>query len=382
LLTTFIKTKAIKLFLYSFDHFLVVRNRRHAEDLIKELDSILVLIFTSRITVANTDSTMLVSTVPSKVLLFSIVFKFIAMIIGVLGNITVIIYAIFLRKEKTPASYFVGNLALADLLVCITFYPIWINEFMQTILKMDSDQDLFCKLSRSTIWSLLFASVATLLAITVDRYLYIVKPFKYSLIVTKRRVILAIAGIWLTACCLFIVLQVHIRRYDFKFRSLCRFISNSFFGLMNIFVCGVPFILNFILNFPILNVARKQRQRILAETTTTVSNEQSSKRLIDIVRLLVGLKAAKTLAILVAVLTFCVLTPTVVGLALEHSCSDSCLQMWHLVFHYEFFGINSIVNPFIYGMRHIKQRKGYGNILFKILRCNKLRARNTPPINV
>jgi hypothetical protein len=120
--TTVIKTKAIKLFLYSFDHFLVLRNRRHAEDLIKELDSILVLIFTSRITVANTDSTMLVSTVPRKVLLFSIVFKFIAMIIGVLGNITVIIYAIFLRKEKTPASYFVGNLALADLLVCLTFF--------------------------------------------------------------------------------------------------------------------------------------------------------------------------------------------------------------------------------------------------------------------
>jgi hypothetical protein len=151
---------------------------------------------------------------------------------------------------------------------------------------------------------------------------------------------------------------------------------------MNIFVCAVPLILNFILNFPILNVARKQRQRILAETTITVSNEQSSKRLIDIVRLLVGLKAAKTLAILVAVLTFCVLTPTVVGLALEHSCSDSCLQMWHLVFHYEFFGINSIVNPFIYGMRHIKQRKGYGNIIFKTLRCNKLRARHNPPINV
>jgi hypothetical protein len=120
--------------------------------------------------------------VSNNVLLFSVVFKFIAMIIGVLGNIIVIIYTILLSKEKTATSYLVGNLAVADLLMCLIFYPIWIIEFLQTMLHIDNDQDLFSKLSRSTSWSLLFASVATLLAITVDRYLYIVKPLKYPLI--------------------------------------------------------------------------------------------------------------------------------------------------------------------------------------------------------
>ena len=81
------------------------------------------------------------SLVPSKILLSSIVFKFIALIIGVLGNITVIIYAIFVNKERTATSYLVGNLALADLLMCLTLYPIWIIEFILTILNIDSDQD-------------------------------------------------------------------------------------------------------------------------------------------------------------------------------------------------------------------------------------------------
>ena len=147
--------------------------------------------------------------VRSEVLLFSVAFKFIAMIIAILGNMTVIIHAILTNKEKTATSYLVGNLALADLLVCLTFIPIWIIEFIQTILNIDSDQDLFCKLSRSTIWSLLFASVATLLAITVDRYLYIVKLLKYPMIVTKRRVFQIISGIWLTACCFFVLSQIH-----------------------------------------------------------------------------------------------------------------------------------------------------------------------------
>ena len=81
---------------------------------------------------------------PSEVLLLSVLFKFIAMGIGVMGNIAVIIYNIFMLNEKTATSYLIANLALADLLVCLTFYPIWIVEFIQTILGINSDQDLFC----------------------------------------------------------------------------------------------------------------------------------------------------------------------------------------------------------------------------------------------
>ena len=51
--------------------------------------------------------------VSNDVLPFSVVFKFIAMIIGVLGNVTVIIYTILVNKEKTATSYLVGNLAMA-----------------------------------------------------------------------------------------------------------------------------------------------------------------------------------------------------------------------------------------------------------------------------
>ena len=298
------------------------------------------------------------------------------MIIGVLGNIAVIIYTIFSSKEKTATSYLVGNLALADLLVCLTFYPIWIIEFTQTILNIDSDQDLFCKLSRSTIWSLLFASMATLLAITVDRYLYIVKLLKYPLIVTKRRVFLAISGIWLTACCLCVVINVNVSfRYQLGLRNFCD-IKNVYIyhHFIYSFVPYVQLTLIIIINIRILIVAKKQRKRILAETAlpVTTSNGQPTNKMSAIHRFFHAHKAVKTFSIVVAVLVFCVLIPKVVGTVLYYSCSDSCEQMWFVVFHYEFYGIKSIVNAFIYGMRHIKYRKGYRHILFNILRCKKL----------
>ena len=84
--------------------------------------------------------------IPNNVLLCSLVFKFIAMTFGVLGNVTVIIHTIFSNKEKTATSYLVGNLALADLLVCLT-YPIWMIEYVQIMLNIKNDQDLFCKFS-------------------------------------------------------------------------------------------------------------------------------------------------------------------------------------------------------------------------------------------
>ena len=311
--------------------------------------------------------------VPNSVLLCSLVFKFIAMIIGVLGNVTVITHTIFWNKEKTATSYLIGNLALADLLVCLTFYPIWIIEFIQTVLNIDSDQDLFCKLSRSTMRAFMFASATTLVAITVDRYLYFAKPLKYSLIMTCRRVYLVVSGIWMSACCLFIVLYVNVRSYYNGF-IICtppdsiRYFTQSFVGFM-------PLILVIFLNFLIFSVARKQRKRILSETTIFAVNnpsQQPSKRMSFVLQFFVAFKAARTFAIVIAVFAFCIIIPTVVHQVLRKFWKNSIgFQLWYVIFNFEFYGINSIVNAFIYGMRHVKYRKAYLRILFELLSCRR-----------
>ena len=222
------------------------------------------------------NNTTVLNTISNNVLLFSVVFKFIVMIIGVLGNVTVMIYTIFLNKEKTATSYLVGNLALADLLVCLTLYPIWIVEFIQIILKIDIDQKLFCKFSRATMWAFMFASIAARLAITVERYVCIVEPLRYPQIVTHRRVLLAVSAIWITASCLLIVQYIHRRSYGIGLRSFCDIAANIT-HFTNTFVGFLPLTFIFLLNFHILCVARKQRKRILAEATITISVDNSLK---------------------------------------------------------------------------------------------------------
>ena len=129
--------------------------------------------------------------------------------------------------------------------MCLTFYPIWITEFIQIMLNIDNDQDLCCKFSRATMWAFMFASIATLLAITIDRYSYIVKPLRYLQIVTHGRVFLAILGIWITACCFFIVHFIYDEGYHGTgFRSLCD-VPTSIYYFTDAFVAYAPLILIF-----------------------------------------------------------------------------------------------------------------------------------------
>ena len=313
---------------------------------------------------------------PNNVLLFSVVFKFILMIIGILGNINVIIYTVFMKKEKTMTLYLVANLALADFLMCVTFYPIWIIELTRSMLDIDSDQSMFCRISRSISLAFLLVSTLNLVAVTFDQYLYIAKPLKYPIIVTRRRVLAAISGMWLISCCLFILL-VHIFITKAKNRRSYCDIPVEHFWPVNVIITCVPIILILILHLRILNIAQKQRRRILAETRKKTSREHSSKQLRRLLSIVTVCKTSKTFLIVVVVLAFSVFIPTVIGLVVEFSCSKFCQHLWFVIFYYEFYGVNSVVNAFVYGMRHVKYKKAYKNILLNVCHCNKQKNSET-----
>lgn len=260
----------------------------------------------------NSTQVSTVSLVSSEVLVFSIMFKFIAMGVGVTGNIAVVIYKTIMEKEQTATSHLITNLALADLLTCLTFYPIWIVEFMKTLLGNESDQMFFCKSSRSSSWMLLFVSIATLFAITLDRYLFIVKPLRYPVLVTRQRVLPGILAIWVAGCGIFILYILNYRSYP-GYRSLC-YVSYDIGWSTTILTSYIPLILLLILNFKLLTVARKQRKRIVAEAATvnaTNDNETPSPKpsTTAVHRILVAWKGVKTFFIVIVVLVFVVLYP-------------------------------------------------------------------------
>ena len=299
-----------------------------------------------------------IHTLPSVLLLSSIVFKFFAMIIGIVGNLTVIFYTIFLSKEKTATSYLAGNLALADLLVCLIFYPVWITGFIQTILSIESDQDLYCKLSRSSLLALLFVSVSTLLFITIDRYFFIVKPLNYPLIATEKRVKNIVWIIWMISAGILSLMAVYFKKSKQLKRSYCE-VLDAIYWPYEILILYIPIIFIFCLNFKILRIARDQKRRISQETFNGRQlNPNSSKRWSSL-RQITALKSVKTFMIVVSILSFCCFIPAIVGISLYFFVCKTCNETttWYVVVNFELYGINSIANAFVYGIRHAKYRK-------------------------
>ena len=123
-------------------------------------------------------------------------------IVSLLENILVIAAIIKNKNLHSPMYLFICSLAVADLLVSVsnateTIVIALINGGTlaiqaQFIRSMDNVFD-------SMICSSLLASICSLLAITVDRYITIFYALRYHNMVTVRRALLVISGIW--ACC-------------------------------------------------------------------------------------------------------------------------------------------------------------------------------------
>ncbi|XP_029459941.1 alpha-1A adrenergic receptor [Rhinatrema bivittatum] len=114
-------------------------------------------------------------------------------IFGVLGNILVILSVACHRHLQTVTHYFVANLAVADLLLTSMVLPFsatfeilgyWV--FGRIICNIWAAVDVLC----------CTASIMSLCAISIDRYIGVSYPLRYPAIMTEKRGLLALLCIW------------------------------------------------------------------------------------------------------------------------------------------------------------------------------------------
>lgn len=114
-------------------------------------------------------------------------------VFGVLGNILVILSVLFHHHWRSVTHYFIANLAAADLLLSSAVLPFsatsealgrWV--FGRPFCSVWAALDVLC----ST------ASILSLCVISIDRYLAVSYPLRYSTIATGRRGLTAVAALW------------------------------------------------------------------------------------------------------------------------------------------------------------------------------------------
>ncbi|KAG8562986.1 hypothetical protein GDO81_015890 [Engystomops pustulosus] len=290
---------------------------------------------------ANPNATTIVHIeVPKGVFLF-------LCLLSLLENILVVVAIAKNHNLHSPMYYFVCCLAASDMLVSISnLIETLILIFLRhAVIKHNIPM---VKMMDNIVDTLILCSLVTSLsflgAIAVDRYVTIFYALRYHNIITQRRVVSAIIGIWLasTACSIiFIVFS------DSHIVILCLI---GFFIFMMVLMLGL-YIHMFVL-------ARKHCQMIM-------SQQKGVRRGFSPHQAAAKLRGAITLTILLGIFFLC-WGPFFLHLTLIVSCPKNpiCLE------YFKYFRItlvlmifNSIIDPVIYAFRSRELRRTLKDIV-------------------
>ncbi|XP_043559823.1 alpha-1A adrenergic receptor-like [Chiloscyllium plagiosum] len=112
---------------------------------------------------------------------------------ALVGNILVILSVAFNRHLQTTTNYFIINLAIADLLLSTTVLP-----FSATleIIGYWIFGRIFCDIWAAVDVLCCTASIMSLCAISIDRYIGVRYSLRYPSIVTEKKAVLVVVGVW------------------------------------------------------------------------------------------------------------------------------------------------------------------------------------------
>lgn len=194
---------------------------------------------------------------------------FIILTIG--GNVMVCLAVVLSRRLWRMANCFVVSLAVTDLLLGLLVLP------LSAALELRSGRwplgGALCNIYISLDVLLCTSSILSLMAISVDRYLAISAPLKYSRRLTRLRVALALIAIWAVSLAVsFVPIHLGWNTADYRVQHLdwgmgdedkegryCQFEWNNNYVLIYVFSSFyLPLLLMCGMYLCILRVAREQ----------------------------------------------------------------------------------------------------------------------------
>lgn len=123
-----------------------------------------------------------------------IIFLVLLDLLTVVGNSLTILAILFDYHLRSPTHFLMGSLAMADLLIGTAVLP---YSSYQLYFNSWPFGSVLCTIWKTVDVLCCTASIYLLLAISVDRYVGVTRPLSYSSILTKKRVYMMIAGVWM-----------------------------------------------------------------------------------------------------------------------------------------------------------------------------------------
>lgn len=304
-------------------------------------------------------------------------FLFLIISLTIIGNLLVCIAVAMNKKLRSVSNMFIVSLSLADLLVgTIVMIPAAISEIFQEWILAES----FCSVWAGFDVMLSSASILNVCLISLDRYIAIMSPLRYKVLMTYKRAFGMLAVAWgIAVVASFIPLQTGLHNPDLPSLTnltllsdvpVCLFIPSLIYVLIaSTVTILLPITIALILYYRVSKEAKRQACFVgvlIAPSNMLLGAKIANKH----IREPFTRKATVTLGIIVGayVVTW---TPFLVTNIIDAACR--CVPP-KLFGSFVWLGwCNSLINPIIYPFFMRDFRKVYLTTFYQICPCKTLK---------
>ena len=255
-----------------------------------------------------------------------------------------LVCAVFLfdyRLRLQHMNAFLVSLGISDILMAVVVLPGYASFCSSTNLLMaHRNKCAFLEIPKDFVF---LAGIFNLLAITYDRYLAVLKPLHYSVMMTWKRVVLILIATWI------VPLPLSLARMTWlaNFPKLTADKISGEYDFVLVFICVlVPILITLAVNLKITKAIRNQKRRINLEPQASqeirTANEfrRTCRRISE---------KSKTISCLIVVFVFIIswLPRSLFNLLLNFGGKSFCTDIFAKMSFLCLF-LQSFVNPFIY----------------------------------
>ncbi|XP_076130785.1 trace amine-associated receptor 13c-like [Alosa pseudoharengus] len=279
---------------------------------------------------------------PQALYIIMYIFLFSISVFTVLLNLLVIISIFHFKQLHTPTNLLILSLAVADLFIGLTVMPVEGSQLIETCWYFG---DTLCNIFPFIYSVVLSGSLCSLVLISIDRFIAVNDPLRYSLKVTHNKVVIIVVLGW-CICLLYMFFLFYDHLTEMEPHRTCHgecLLTTMGFSWIvgDLFVSFiVPCSTVIILNMKIFCTAKYHTkvinsvtERERAGNKDTITSKKSSR------------KAAKSIGVLVTVYLLCYM-PYFLGIFAYGTDSLSYLFKCLLWIVY----LNSCMNPIIYAL--------------------------------
>uniref|UniRef100_H3AX37 Alpha-1B adrenergic receptor n=2 Tax=Latimeria chalumnae TaxID=7897 RepID=H3AX37_LATCH len=151
-------------------------------------------------------------------------------IFAIVGNILVILSVACNKHLRTPTNYFIINLAIADLLLSSTVLPF--SATLEIVGYWILGR-IFCDIWAAVDVLCCTASIMSLCVISIDRYIGVRYSLQYPTVVTRKKAILALLGVWVLSMVISIGPLLGWKEPAPKDEKVCKITEEPFYALFS-----------------------------------------------------------------------------------------------------------------------------------------------------